>query len=88
MANVLTGRQLFADTVGILFQTAVKINSIIYSDGIVAGHQANLTDAAGRPVFRGVMGSELAAEDSGRIGWAQGLTLARIDSGNVIIYIE
>jgi|HubBroStandDraft_2_1064218.scaffolds.fasta_scaffold487310_2 hypothetical protein len=88
MANVLTGRQLFADTVGVLFQTAVKINSIIYSDGIVAGHQANLTDAAGRPVFRGVMGGNLEAEDSGRIGWAQGLTLARIDSGFIIVYIE
>jgi hypothetical protein len=34
------------------------------------------------------MGADLEAEDSGKIGWAQGLTLARIDSGNVIVYIE
>lgn len=88
MANILTGRQLYADTVGVLFQTAVKINSIIYSDGTVAGHQANLTDAANRPVWNGIMGTDLEAEASGKIGWAQGLKLARIDSGNVIVYIE
>jgi len=88
MANVLTGRQLFADTVGTLFQTPVKIASIIYSDGTVAGHQANLTDITNRPVWQGIMGTTLEAEDSGKIGWAQGLKLARIDSGNIIIYIE
>ena len=88
MANVLTGRQLFADTVGVLFQTPVKILSIIYSDGLVQGHQANLTDSTARPVWQGIMGADLEAEDSGKIGWAQGLTLARIDSGNVIVYIE
>lgn len=88
MGNVLTGRQLFADTTGVLFQTPVKILSIIYSDGLVAGHQANLTDSTGRPVWQGIMGADLEAEDSGKIGWAQGLTLARIDSGNVIVYTE
>lgn len=88
MANVLTGRQLFADTVGTLFQTPVKINSIIYSDGLVAGHQANLQDSISRPVWNGVMGSDLEAEASGKIGWAQGLKLTRIDSGNVIVYID
>jgi hypothetical protein len=88
MANVLTGRQLYADTVGVLFQTPVKILSIIYSDGLVAGHQANLTDSSGRPVWNGIMGGDLEAEDSGKIGWAQGLTLTRIDSGNVIVYTE
>jgi hypothetical protein len=88
MANVISGRQLFADTPGVLFQTPVKINSIIYSDGAVVGHQANLTDSTGRPVWNGIMGADLEAEDSGRIGWAQGLTLARIDSGNVIVYID
>lgn len=88
MANVLTGRQLFADTVGVLWRGPVKINSIIYSDGVVAGHQANLIDDAGRPVWNGVMGADLEAEDSGRIGWAQGLNLTRIDSGNLIIYTE
>ena len=88
MANVITGRQLYADTAGVLFQTPVKINSIIYSVGLVAGHQAVLNDSTGRPVWRGVMGADLEAEDSGKIGWAQGLTLASIDSGNVIVYIE
>jgi hypothetical protein len=88
MSNVLTGRQLSATATGVLFQTAVKVNSIIYSQGTVAGHQANITDAAGRPVWNGVMGNDLEAEDSGKIGWVQGLTLARIDSGIVIVYID
>lgn len=88
MANVLTGRQLFADTVAVLKLGPVKVNSIIYSDGTTAGHQANLVDDAGRPVWRGVMGADLEAEDSGRIGWVQGLNLVRIDSGNLIIYTE
>lgn len=88
MANVLTGRQLFADTVGTLFQTPVKINSIIYSDGVTAGDQAVLQDGISRPVWNGVMGNELEAEASGKIGWAQGLKLTRIDSGNVIVYID
>ncbi len=88
MANVLTGRQLFADTVGVLWQGPCKINSIIYSDGLVAGHQANLTDATNRPVWNGVMGTDLEAEASSKIGWSQGLQLARIDSGNVIVYID
>ena len=88
MANVTTGRQLFADTPGVLFQTPVKILSIIYSDGLVAGHVATLVDSIGRPVWNGIMGNDLEAEDSGRIGWAQGLTLTVINSGNVIVYIE
>ncbi len=88
MANVLTGRQLFADTVGTLFQTPVKVASIIYSNGTTAGHQANLTDITNRPVWQGIMGADLAAEDSSKIGWVQGLKLARIDSGDVIVYIE
>lgn len=88
MTNVLTGRQLSADTPGVLFQTPVKVNSIIYSDATVAGHQCNLTDAAGRKVWNGIVGNELEAEDSGKIGWIQGLTLARIDSGIVIVYID
>jgi hypothetical protein len=88
MANVLTGRQLKVDTVGVLWQGPVKIASIAYSQGTVAGHQANLTDAAGRPVWDGIMGSDLEAEVSAKIGWAQGLQLARIDSGVVIVNIE
>ena len=88
MANVLTGRQLFADTVGTLCQTPVKINSIIYSDGVTAGDQAVLQDAASRPVWNGVMSTDLDPESSSKIGWAQGLKLTRIDSGNVIVYID
>ncbi len=88
MANVITGRQLFADTVGTLFQTPVKINSIIYSDGVTVGDQAVLQDITSRPVWNGVMGADLEPEDTGKIGWAQGLKLTRIDSGNVIVYIE
>lgn len=88
MANVLTGRQLFGDTVGVLWQTQVKVNSIVFSDGTVSGHQCNITDRLGRPVWEGIIGSDLEADTSARIGWVEGLTLSRIDSGNVIIYIE
>lgn len=88
MANVLTGRQLFADTVGTLFQGPVKINSITFSDGVTAGDQAVLQDLNSRPVWNGIMGSELEADSSSKIGWAQGLKLTRLDSGNVIIYID
>ena len=88
MANVLTGRQLFADTTGILWQTQLKINSIVFSDALVAGHQCNLVDRLGRPVWNGVIGSDLEADTSTRIGWVEGLTLSRLDSGNVTIYIE
>lgn len=88
MANVLTGRQLFADTVGTLFQTPVKINSIVFSDGSVAGDQAVLQDINSRPVWNGVMGNTLEADSTGKIGWVQGLKLTRLDSGNVIVYID
>ena len=88
MANVITGRQIFADTVGTLWQGPVKINSIVFSDMLVAGHQAILQDQISRPVFNGLAGSELEPEASNKIGWAQGLKLTRIDSGNVIVYIE
>jgi hypothetical protein len=88
MTNVLTGRQLYADTIGVLWQTQVKINSIVYSDGTVAGHQAVLVDRLGRPVWNGIMSTDLDPDTSTKIGWVEGLTLSRIDSGNVIVYID
>jgi hypothetical protein len=88
MANVLTGRQLYADTPGVLFQTQLKIASIIYSDGLVAGHQVVLNDRLGRPVWRGIIGNDLESDSSAKIGWTEGLTLASIDSGNVVVYVE
>ncbi len=88
MGNVLTGRQLYADTAGVLWQTQVKVGTIIFSGGIVMGDTAVLNDRLGRPVWRGVIGSELEPENSPKIGWCEGLTLASITNGNVIIYIE
>lgn len=88
MANVLTGRQLYADSPGVLWVGPCKIHSIVFSDPAVAGHQCNLVDQIGRVVWNGLAGSELDADTSNRIGWSQGLTLARIDSGNVVVYLE
>ena len=88
MANVLTGRQLFADTAGVLWQTELKIASIVFSNGLVAGDSAVLVDRIGRPVWRGVIGNDLEADTSTKIGWVEGLTLSSISNGNVIIYID
>jgi hypothetical protein len=88
MANVLTGRQLYADTPGTLWLGPLKINSIIYSDPLVAGNKCTLVDGIGRPVWNGLAGSDLAADSSNRIGWVNGLVLNEIDSGNVIVYLE
>ena len=88
MANVITGRQLSATAPGTLFQTQVKVNSIEFSDGTVAGHQCNLTDRQGRPVWNGIMSASLEADSSPKLGWIDGLILTRIDSGIVIVYIE
>lgn len=87
MANVLTGRQWSVDTAALLTPLPVKIGTIIFT-GLVAGDTAVLTDAAGRPVWNGLIGTELEAENSPKIGWAQGLRLVSITNGSLIIYTE
>lgn len=88
MANVLTGRQLFADATGVLSATPIKVQNIVFSNGATAGDICTLVDAIGRPVWNGVIGTDLESDTSTRIGWCQGLTLSRLDSGNVIVYID
>lgn len=88
MPNVLTGRQLFADTPGVLWQTELKVASIIFSDGLVAGDKAVLVDRIGRIVWEGIIGNDLEADSSNKIGWVEGLTLLSITNGNVVVYLD
>ncbi len=89
MANSITGgRQIYADTPGVLWDAALEVNSILYTGGLVTGHKAVLVDNANRPIWIGTIDDELRDINSPQIGRVYGLRLQSIDSGSVIIYFS
>jgi hypothetical protein len=87
MANSLGGgRQIFADTPGLLRGGPLEINQITFTGGFVIGQKAVLTDGSGNVIWVGTTSGALGPVTSPKIGRVTNLTLQSIDAGSVIIY--
>lgn len=92
MANILTGNPLIIDT-----QTAtdlmgatqrLKIAGVRWIGGTTAGHLAELTDTAGRTVFKAVATAANQERESSIPFTCTGLKAPDLDSGIVYVYLQ
>ena len=91
MANRIAGRPWVLDTAGstLVWPSWIKIAHFEFS-GYTSGaaDSAVLNDINGDLVWQAKGLATLEDQDSFKIGWVQGLKLATLTSGKVVVYIE
>jgi hypothetical protein len=95
MANDLSGRQWRLDTAlaygqpgSVIYKSNVKIKDAVCSGATAAGN-AILKDGVGRVIGEVSIGTALASERMGEIGWASGICMDTLPTGGILtIYVR
>jgi hypothetical protein len=88
MANQLKENPWLADTVAVLHVGMVKVQHFEFVDYTADGHKCSITNSNDVVVWNGDGEADLSPVGSHHIGWVNGLKLASIDSGKVLIYFQ
>jgi hypothetical protein len=95
MANDLSGRQWRLDTAlafgqpgAVIYKSNVKIKDAVCAGATAAG-TAILKDGVGRIIGEATIGTSLASERMGEIGWANGICMDTLPTGAILtVYVQ
>jgi hypothetical protein len=88
VANDVSSRQWFVDTLGVIWTGNAKIIGIDFTNYAADADTCALTDINGKPVWSVNGKADLSPVKSGNIGWVNGLILTNLSAGNLIVYIK
>lgn len=90
MANVITGRVWTLDTVGVVFDGMVKVNSFSFTGYNAETDIVIVKDRTGRVIWKADGASDLSPVNSSYAvgGWFEGITLDTLNSGALHVTID